>query len=424
MSMNRVFFIILLFAFLVIPLSINNINDDGISYFDLVVEISEDLFGDTKIEEKEIISLSEDQKQLISEKLQALKNENNNLFNNFEEIQEKNLKDINEYIAINRWEEFSATNSGVKGIYLSGYHFLKEEKIDPIIDILSKTVVNTIVLDVKTDNGHLLYDSEILEVEELKNERIKYDTQTLNSFKDEFNIYLIGRVVAFQDPIFSRTYPESAITDISTSKPYSQDGQYFLDPSDSTSREYILNVALEACSLGFDEIQFDYIRYPDTSYQGLVFDEESNFENRTKNINTFLQNATDLLHDNGCLTSADIFGYVLNAKNDNGIGQYLETIVNTVDFISPMVYPSHYSKGSFGYSYPNNFPYEVVTAALNNGLSRGVQEKSLRPFLQGFWHSSEDVRLNIKAAEDKGLDWIIWNNSSVYDEDYFSRINS
>ena len=424
MSMNRVFFIILLFAFLVIPLSINKVNDDGISYFDSVVEISEDLFGDTKIEEKDIISLSEDQKQLISEKLQALKNENNSLFNNFEEIQEENLKDINEYIAITRWQEFSATNSGVKGIYLSGYHFLKEEKIDPIKDILSNTVVNTIVLDVKTDNGHLLYDSEIPEVEELKNERIKYDTQTLKSFKDEFNIYLIGRVVAFQDPIFSRTYPESAITDIATSKPYSQDGQYFLDPSDSKSREYILNVALEACLLGFDEIQFDYIRYPDTSYQGLVFDEESNFENRTKNINTFLQNATNLLHDNGCLTSADIFGYVLNAKNDNGIGQYLETIVNTVDFISPMVYPSHYSKGSFGYSYPNNFPYEVVTAALNDGLTRGVQEKSLRPFLQGFWHSSEDVRLNIKAAEDKGLDWIIWNNSSVYDEDYFSRINS
>ena len=424
MSMNRVFFIILLFAFLVIPLSINNVNDDGISYFDLVVEISEDLFGDTKIEEKDIISLSEDQKQLISEKLQALKNDNNSFFNNFEEIQEENLKDINEYIAINRWQEFSAANSGVKGIYLSGYHFLKEEKINPIKDILSNTVVNTIVLDVKTDNGHLLYDSAIPEVEELKNERIKYDTQTLKSFKEEFNIYLIGRVVAFQDPIFSRAYPKSAIIDISTNKPYSQNGQYFLDPSDNTSREYILNVALEACLLGFDEIQFDYIRYPDTSYQGLVFDEKSNFENRTKNINTFLQNATNILHDNGCLASADIFGYVLSAKNDNGIGQYLETIVNTVDFISPMVYPSHYSKGSFGYSYPNNFPYEVVTAALNRGLSRGVQEKSLRPFLQGFWHSSEDVRLNIKAAEDKGLDWIIWNNSSVYDEDYFSRINS
>ena len=421
--MNRVFFLILLIAFLLVPLSINNVNDDGITYFDLMVEISEKLFEDTDAEEKDNISLSEDQKQSINKKLQALTN-SNSLFNNFEEIQNKNLKDINEYIAINRWQEFSVTNGGIKGIYLSGYHFLREEKINPIKDILSNTVVNTIVLDVKSDNGHLLYDSEITEVEKLKNERIKYDTQTLKSFKEEFDIYLIGRVVAFQDPIFSRNYPESAIKDISTSKPYTQDSQYFLDPSDIKSREYVLNVALEACLLGFDEIQFDYIRYPDTSYQGLVYDEESNFENRTENINSFLQNATDLLHDNGCLASADIFGYVLNAKNDNGIGQYLETIVNTVDFISPMVYPSHYSKGSFGYSYPNNFPYEIVTAALNDGLLRGVKEKNLRPFLQGFWHSSEDVRLNIKAAEDKSLSWIIWNNSSVYQKDFFSKINS
>ena len=422
--MNRVFFIILLVAFLVVPISINNVNDDGISYFELAVEISENLFLETKIEEKKNFFLSENQKQLIREKLQGLSDSNNNLFNNFEEIQNENLKEINEYIALNRWQKFSTANSGIKGIYLSGYHFLKNEKIDPIKDILSNTVVNTIVLDVKTDNGHLLYDSEIPEVDRLKNERIKYDTQALKSFKEDFNIYLIGRVVAFQDPIFTKIYPQSAIIDSATSKPFSQNGQYFLDPGDSKSREYILNVALEACLLGFDEIQFDYIRYPDSNYPGLIFDYESNFENRTENINSFLQNATDLLHDNGCLASADIFGYVLNSKSDNGIGQYLETIVNTVDFISPMVYPSHYSKGSFGYSYPNNFPYEVVTSALNDGLSRGVREENLRPFLQGFWHSSEDVRLNIKAAEDKGLDWIIWNNSSVYEKDYFSRINS
>ena len=162
--MNRVFFIILIFAFLLIPLSINNVNDEGISYFDLVVEISENLFEDTKIEEKEIISLTKDQKQLISKKLQVITNSNNNLFINFEEIQNENLKEINEYIAVNRWQEFSATNSGVKGIYLSGYHFLKKEKIDPIKDILSKTVVNTIVLDVKTDNGHLLYDLSLIHI--------------------------------------------------------------------------------------------------------------------------------------------------------------------------------------------------------------------------------------------------------------------
>ena len=170
--MNRVFFIILLVAFLVVPISINNVNDDGISYFELAVEISENLFQETKIEEKKNFFLSENQKQLIREKLQGLSDSNNNLFNNFEEIQNENLKEINEYIALNRWQKFSTANSGIKGIYLSGYHFLKNEKIDPIKDILSNTVVNTIVLDVKTDNGHLLYDSEIPEVDRLKNERL------------------------------------------------------------------------------------------------------------------------------------------------------------------------------------------------------------------------------------------------------------
>jgi len=211
---------------------------------------------------------------------------------------------------------------------------------------------------------------------------------------------------------------------VSTGLPYSQNEQYFLDPSDPKSRQYVLDVALEACNLGFDEIQFDYIRYPDTSYKGLVYDEESSFETRTKNINSFLSNAKDLLHENGCLVSADIFGYVLNARNDNGIGQYLETIIDTVDFISPMIYPSHYSKGSFGYLNPNNHPYEVITAALQLGLNRGIDPNKLRPFLQAFWHTSEDVQYNIKAADDKQLDWILWNTISSYELDYFTKLDT
>tara|TARA_B100000700_G_scaffold114138_1_gene128314 strand:- start:113 stop:1387 length:1275 start_codon:yes stop_codon:yes gene_type:complete len=424
MNMNRVIFLALFILLLVVPLSINNVNNDGISYFDIVAQITEELIENIIPPKEDKINISAEQKKLIDNDLEVFKKSNENFLTEYEALQNENLKDINEFIALNKWKQFSDNNGGVKGIYLSGYHFLIDEKINPIKEIISNTVVNTLVLDVKTDNGHILYDSQIIEVDQLKNERIKYDKKTLKKFKEEFDIYLIGRIVAFQDPLFSRKYPESAIIDIATNRPYFQNGQYFLDPSDNKSREYILNIAVEACLLGFDEIQFDYIRYPDTSYQGLIYDEKSSFENRTNNINSFLQNATDLLHDIGCLTSADIFGYVLNAKNDNGIGQYLETIVNTVDFISPMIYPSHYSKGSFGYSNPNNFPYEVVTAALNAGLARGVEEQSLRPFLQGFWHSSEDVRLNIQAAEDKSLSWIIWNNSSVYQKDFFSKIES
>jgi hypothetical protein len=424
MIMNRVFFLILFISLLVIPLSINNVNSDGVSYFELVTEIGAGLIKDSETVKQVEIIISEEQKAQIRKNLNSLNGSQNNFFNEYESIQIETLKGVNAYIAKDRWKTFSESNNGIKGIYLSGYHLLRDEKINPIKEIINNTVVNTIVLDVKTDNGHLMYDSEIESIDQLNNERIKYDATTLKTLKEELNVYLIGRVVAFQDPIFSRKYSESAIIDTKTNNPYSQNGQYFLDPSDKKSKEYILNVALEACQLGFDEIQFDYIRYPDTSYQGLVYDEESNFENRTKNINSFLSDATEALHDIGCLASADIFGYVLNAKNDNGIGQYLETIIESVDFISPMVYPSHYSKGSFGYSYPNNHPYEVVTASLDQGLSRGVDQHQLRPFLQGFWHSSQDVALNIKAAEDKGLGWIIWNNSSVYQEDFFTKIES
>ena len=424
MIMNRVFFLILFISLLVIPLSINNVNSDGVNYFELITEIGADLIKDSEtVKEVEII-ISEEQKAQIRKNLNSLNGSQNSFLNEFESVQIETLKGVNAFIAKNRWETFSESNNGIKGIYLNGYHLLREEKINPIKEIINNTVVNTIVLDVKTDNGHLMYDSQIESVDRLNNERIKYDATTLKNLKKELNIYLIGRVVAFQDPIFSRKYSESAIIDIKTNSPYSQDGQYFLDPSDEKSKEYVLNVALEACLLGFDEIQFDYIRYPDTSYKGLVYDEQSTFQNRTKNINSFLSDATEALHEIGCLASADIFGYVLNAKNDNGIGQYLETIIESVDFISPMVYPSHYSKGSFGYSYPNNHPYEVVSEALNKGLSRGVSQKQLRPFLQGFWHSSQDVTLNIKAAEDKGLGWIIWNNSSMYQKDFFTKIES
>ena len=422
--MNRAFFIILFVALLIIPLSINNVNNEGISYFELITEIGMGMLEDSDPEKEINIVVSESQKNKITKKINSLNDSENNLLNQFEALQTETLKDVNAYIAKDNWKQFSETNGGIKGIYLSGYHLLIEEKIKPIKEIVNNTVVNTIVLDVKTDNGHLMYDSQIDSVAELKNERIKYDSSTLRELQNELDIYLIGRVVAFQDPIFSRKYIESAIIDSKTNSPYSQNGQYFLDPSDKKSRDYVLNIALEACLLGFDEIQFDYIRYPDTSYQGLIYDEDSNSETRTKNINSFLLEATEALHDIGCLASADIFGYVLNAKNDNGIGQYLETIVESVDFISPMVYPSHYSRGSFGYNYPNSHPYEVVTAALNQGLSRGINEEQLRPFLQGFWHSSEDVALNIKAAEDKGLDWIIWNNSSVYQIDFFTTIQS
>ena len=429
--MNRVVFLFLSILLIGFPLNIDNFDNENVNYLKLAKNITSELIHNVvnaQVKNPSEINFTNDQVALLKIKLDELeaigtKDENNLIENYTSSIIQVN-KEINKNLAIYEYREFVNKFDGVKGIYLNGYDFLNSGKMSSIKAIIDETVVNTLVIDVKTDNGHLMYDSNVQESYEINSERVKFNKESLRDLKDNHNIYLIGRVVAFQDPLFAKTYEESAVFDSKTNSIFSKNGQYFLDPSDQKSRNYVLNIAIEACGLGFDEIQFDYIRYPDTSHSNLAYKEESTFNNRTRNINSFLDEATEVLHGEGCLVSADIFGYVLQTKSDNGIGQHLESIVQSVDFISPMVYPSHYSNGSFGYQYPNEYPYEVISAALNDGLSRGIEIKQLRPYLQGFWHTTEDVRLNIKAAEDLGLDWIIWNNSSMYDANYFTKIES
>ena len=336
-----------------------------------------------------------------------------------EEISSKNAT----IYASMRINEFKEVNDQIKGIYLNGYLFNNDAKREQINEILVGTDVNTLVIDVKTDNGHILFDTEIDEVSYLENIRAKYTKSDLQELKEIKDLYLIGRLVVYQDPLFAKVFPDEAVLDTRLNKPYSQNGQYFLDPSSLKVQEYIINIALESCRLGFDEIQYDYIRYPDSNSKYMKFDTENNFENRTMNINSFLSKSRKLLHEEGCLLSADTFGFILTDKQDGGIGQNLETIVQNVDFISPMVYPSHYSTGSFGFQNPNKYPYEVITAALTDALDRGVDKNKIRPFLQGFWHSNEDIRNNIKAASDLGMDWLIWNILSVYELDSFTKLS-
>ena len=259
---------------------------------------------------------------------------------------------------------------------------------------------------------------------EMNNVRSKYNKASLEEFKSDKNLYLIGRVVVFQDPLFAKKYPEEAVFDTAKNTIYSQDGQYFIDPSSKKAQNYIIDISREACELGFDEIQFDYIRYPDSSYQYMKFKDERTFENRIKNINSFLSLAKPEINSLGCFLSADVFGFILTNKFDGGIGQNLETMIENLDFISPMVYPSHYNSGSFGFSNPNRNPYGVISSALQDALDRDVQPYKLRPFLQGFWHTDFEVRENIRAAEDKDLGWLIWNVSSSYNLEYFSKIDS
>ena len=345
------------------------------------------------------------------------------LFSDVEvQLQEIALKNATIYASM-KINKFKKENDQIRGIYLNGYLFNNPSKRESIEKILTNTDVNTLVIDVKTDNGHILFDTEIDEVIYLNNERVKFTKNDLQELREIKDIYLVGRLVVFQDPLFAKVFPNEAVFDSRLNKPYSQNGQFFLDPSSKKAQDYIINIAIESCRLGFDEIQYDYIRYPDSSSKFMQFDTKNDFENRVDNINSFLSKSRQLLHNEGCLLSADTFGYILTNKQDGGIGQNLETIIENVDFISPMVYPSHYTNGSFGYQNPNEHPYEVITAALTDALDRGVDKDKIRPFLQGFWHSNEDIRNNIKAASDLEMDWLIWNILSVYELDSFTKLS-
>ena len=321
------------------------------------------------------------------------------------------------------FNKFKKEHDEIRGVYFNGYLFNNPNKRESIEEILMSTNVNSLVIDVKTDNGHILFDTDVEEVSYLNNERVKFSKNEIQDLREIKDLYLIARLVVFQDPLFAKFFPDEAVFDSRLNKPYSQNGQFFLDPSSEKVQNYIVNIAVEACRLGFDEIQYDYIRYPDSNNKFMRFDIKNDFENRVNNINSFLSKSRKMLHNEGCLLSADTFGYILTNKQDGGIGQNLESIVENVDFISPMVYPSHYTNGSFGYQNPNKHPYEVITAALTDALDRGIDKDKIRPFLQGFWHSNEDIRNNIKAASDLKMDWLIWNILSVYELDSFSKLS-
>ena len=321
------------------------------------------------------------------------------------------------------FNKFKKEHDEIRGVYFNGYLFNNPNKRESIEEILMSTNVNTLVIDVKTDNGHILFDTDVEEVLYLNNERVKFSKNEIQDLREIKDLYLIARLVVFQDPLFAKFFPDEAVFDSRLNKPYSQNGQFFLDPSSEKVQNYIVNIAVEACRLGFDEIQYDYIRYPDSNNKFMRFDIKNDFENRVNNINSFLSKSRKMLHNEGCLLSADTFGYILTNKQDGGIGQNLESIVENVDFISQMVYPSHYTNGSFGYQNPNKHPYEVITAALTDALDRGIDKDKIRPFLQGFWHSNEDIRNNIKAASDLKMDWLIWNILSVYELDSFSKLS-
>ncbi|MDX1449388.1 MAG: putative glycoside hydrolase [Acidimicrobiia bacterium] len=300
----------------------------------------------------------------------------------------------------------------VKAVHVTGDVAGDPVRWEAMLELKDSTELNGVMLDLKDEYGLVYYDTQVGVAEEANATYPLYDLAEIVRDVDERGLYLIGRIVTFQDPQAAQRIPDIAAYDSTTGGPYNKNGQWFLDPTDPKARGYALSLAVEACSMGVDEIQFDYVRYPDGLPATVIFDGGSDSETRVATIESFMLEAREVLHPLGCAVAGDIFGFITTARDDGGIGQQWEIVADALDVVSPMLYPSHYGPGWYGFDRPVEHPGDMVRRALEDGIRRLQRGAVVRPWLQDFGYTAEQVRAQTEAAEAFGLGWMLWNAHS------------
>jgi hypothetical protein len=349
------------------------------------------------------------------------------LIENTEEAQEKNPQE-DMFIATH-----IETPESVKGVYMSSWVASSSRLRSNIIDMIDRTEINAVMIDIKDSTGKIsfLVDNDEINQYGSTENRIR-DIKELIKELHEKDIYVMGRISVFQDPYLAVEYPKLALKRVSDSSAVWKDrkGLSFLDPNNTDVWDYTVAIAKESYNVGFDEINFDYIRFPsdgnisDIDY-GLTPD-----QTRADSIERFFAHLRSELHNDEIQIpmSADLFGMVTTVSDDLGIGQVLEQALPYFDYIAPMVYPSHYPKNWNGYSNPAAKPYEVIYAAMQGGLAKataaGYDASVFRPWIQDFdlgaTYTADMVRDQIRALEDLGIDsWLVWDPANTYTESAF-----
>jgi hypothetical protein len=316
-----------------------------------------------------------------------------------------------------------------RAVYVS-FNILSSARFDEILKMIDETELNALVIDYKDDVGALLTGSATAaRLNPAANDKVKYaDITALVSRLKARNIYLIARIVVFKDPIFAKTHPEKAIMNNRTGQVYkSGDGLSWASPHDSDFRAYNLGLAREAAAAGFNEVQFDYIRFPDVPRTADLNYRNPTGASKAATIQSFLLEARRELAPLKVYIAADVFGLVTTTRDDMRIGQYWEAVSNAVDYICPMMYPSHYANRSYGLPVPDQHPYDLIDRGLRDALrrNRGLETPAgIRPWLQGFtatWvkghisYTPAQVRAQIKAAADNGVNsYLIWHPAGRY----------
>jgi len=319
-----------------------------------------------------------------------------------------------------------------KGIYITFGLLASEEKVRALIDMVARTELNAIVVDIKGDSGRLAYHSENpLALEIGAEQKGLMETQELLRLCQERDIYTIARLVVFKDSVLAEGRPDLAIKRPDGTPFADRKGSLWVDPFREEVWEYNIAIAREVAALGFDELQFDYIRFPTDGETGsLIYSQPSTAESRYGAIQDFMARLEGALEPFGVFTSADIFGLTAWLDHEANIGQMIENVAPYVDYLSPMLYPSTFTPGLLHWEAdkrPSQYPYEVVYESLIG--TEGRTDKPLRPWLQHYadykYHlpfGLEEYRAQKRAAYDAGADgWLFWNASGIYEEALFEN---
>lgn len=318
----------------------------------------------------------------------------------------------------------------IRGIYLNAWAAGSRRRVDQLVALAGRTEINTFVIDIKDASGYVSHRTSVplaREIGATGEIRIANLPALLRRLKAE-GIYPIARIVIVKDPLLTAAHPEMAVQTVDGGVFKDKKGIIWLNPYDRRVWEYHVALAREVIGMGFPEIQWDYVRFPDipAAEKELVAYPGAGDMTRPDAIRSFLEYSRDELSKDGVRVTADVFGVTASASRDVGIGQVWESFIGAVDVALPMVYPSHYWEGSFGYRTPNAYPYEIVRRALGDALrrSRTVDGAgATRPWLQDFTlgkpaYTAAEVRAQIQAVYDSGIDeWILWNPGSHYTEE-------
>jgi len=321
--------------------------------------------------------------------------------------------------------------SSVKALYVNAWAF-GSPKLWQLLRLADQTEVNAFVIDVKDDTGCLLYQSAVAVAQQIganqctraRDARSRLDTLL------EHGIYPIARIVVAKDPLLAERKARWSVHLADGQLWRDRIGSAWVDAYNDSVWVYAADLAREAVEMGFAEVQFDYVRFPDEPRERLataVFPARRHGDTPRSAVRSHIQLLKSRLAALGAPVTFDIFGLTASATDDMGIGQVWEDFSSVADVLLPMVYPSHYQRGAYGYAWPNGEPYKIVRKALEEALgrSRGPNAAEIRPYLQAFTlgrrlprYTPVEIREQIRAAEDAGINsWVLWNPRSVYQRD-------